>query len=58
MCLDWILINLKRKEKKVAGKKRSGTKARSAITGRYVKKGYATKHPKTTVVETSKTKKK
>jgi hypothetical protein len=31
--------------------KKSGGKARSAITGRYVKKDYAKKHPKTTVVE-------
>lgn len=31
--------------------------ARSAITGRFVKKSYAKKHPKTTVVETIKKKK-
>lgn len=42
----------------MAGKKKgSGTKARSAITGKYVKKGYAQKHPRTTVVETDKKKK-
>lgn len=29
----------------------SGGKARSAITGRYVKPGTAKRHPKTTVVE-------
>lgn len=34
----------------------SGSKARSAISGRYVKKSYAKRNPKTTVVE--KTKKK
>lgn len=33
-------------------------KARSAVTGRYVKKSYADKNPKTTVVEKSKPKKK
>ena len=32
--------------------------ARSAITGRFVKKSYAKKHSKTTVVETIKRKKK
>ena len=34
--------------------KRSGSKARSAVTGKYVTKSYAKKHPKTTVVEKSK----
>lgn len=39
----------------MAGKgKSSGSKARSAVTGRYVTKKYADKHPRTTVVETSK----
>jgi hypothetical protein len=33
---------------------RSGSKARSAITGRYVTKRYARAHPRTTVVEASK----
>ena len=42
----------------MAGKKTAGTKARSAITGKYDKKGYAAKHPKTTVVEKAKSKKK
>jgi hypothetical protein len=32
-------------------------KARSAISGKYVKKSYAKRHPKTTVVETDKKKK-
>lgn len=31
-----------------------GTKVRSAVTGRYVKKSEATKHPKTTVAEKTK----
>ena len=31
--------------------KRAKTNARSAISGRYVKKGYAKSHPRTTVVE-------
>lgn len=34
--------------------KSSGSKARSAVTGKYVKKSYAKSHPKTTVVEKSK----
>ena len=38
-------------------KSSSGSKARSAITGKYVKKSYAKKHPKTTVVEKTKKKK-
>ncbi len=32
----------------------SGSKARSAITGRYVTKSYAKAHPRTTVVEAPK----
>lgn len=32
-------------------------KARSAVTGQYVKKGYAVKHPRTTVVERDRVKK-
>lgn len=40
----------------MAGKK-SGTRARSAITGRFVRKGTAKRHPKTTVVETVKSRK-
>ena len=35
----------------MAKKKSTGTKARSAITGRYVKKSYAKRHPRTTVEE-------
>ncbi|MBK8945435.1 MAG: multidrug transporter [Ignavibacteriae bacterium] len=35
----------------------SGSKARSAISGKYVTKGYAKSHPKTTVLESSKKKK-
>lgn len=31
--------------------KKSGTVARSSISGRYVKKSYAKAHPKTTEVE-------
>ena len=42
----------------MAGRKGSGTKARSAVTGKYVKKSYAKTHPKTTVVERTKSKKK
>ena len=42
----------------MAGGKKPGGKARSAITGRYVKKDYAKKHPKTTVVERDKPKRK
>ena len=42
----------------MAGKKSTGSKARSAVTGKYVKKDYAKKHPKTTVVEKNKPKKK
>jgi hypothetical protein len=34
--------------------KKGGGKARSAITGRYVKKSYAKKHPKTTIVHRKK----
>jgi hypothetical protein len=41
----------------MAGKKSSGGKARSAISGRYVKKSTAKKNPKTTVVEHDKKKK-
>ena len=42
------------------GKKSGGSRkaARSAVTGQFVKKSYATKHPKTTVVETIKNPKK
>ena len=40
----------------MAGKK-SGTRTRSAITGRFVPKGTAKRHPKTTVVETVKSRK-
>lgn len=32
------------------------SKSRSAVTGRYVKKGYAKKHPNTTVTEDDKKK--
>ena len=39
-------------------RKNSHSKARSAVTGRYVTKGYAKRNPKTTVVEKSKSKKK
>ena len=35
----------------MAKKPPSGGKARSAITGRYVKKGYAKRNPRITVVE-------
>lgn len=35
----------------------SSTKARSAISGKYVKKSYAKSHPKTTVLESTKKKK-
>ena len=35
-------------------KKSSGGKARSAITGRYVSKSTAARHPRTTVVERKK----
>lgn len=31
--------------------KTGSRKSRSAVTGRYVKKGYAKKHPNTTVTE-------
>ena len=37
----------------MAGKK-SRTRVRSAITGRFVRKGTERRHPKTTVVETIK----
>ena len=39
-------------------KKKGSGKARSAITGRYVTKGFAKKHPKTTQVEATRPKKK
>ena len=39
-------------------KKSSGERARSAITGRFVKKGFANRNPKTTVVEKVKKRKK
>jgi hypothetical protein len=43
-----------RKEVAMAGKSKSGGgKPRSAISGRYVTKATATRHPKTTVVESS-----
>jgi hypothetical protein len=42
----------------MAPKKKSGGKARSAITGHYVTKDYAKKNPKTTVVEHDKPKRK
>ena len=35
-------------------KKSAGQRSRSAITGRYVKKEYAKRHPKTTVTEKAK----
>jgi hypothetical protein len=38
---------------KSSGGKSSGGRYRSAITGRYVKPSYATRHPKTTVKESS-----
>jgi hypothetical protein len=41
----------------VAGKKSSGGRARSAISGRYVKKSTAKKNPRTTVVESDKKRK-
>ena len=34
--------------------KKPGTRVRSAITGRFVRKGTAGRHPKTTVTETVK----
>ena len=37
--------------------KKSGTRARSAITGKFISKGAAKRHPKTTVVETVKNRK-
>ena len=39
-------------------RKTSGSRARSAITGRYVKMSTAKRHPKTTVVERPKSSKK
>jgi hypothetical protein len=39
------------KGKSSGGKSGGGGKARSAITGRYVKPSTAARHPKTTVVE-------
>jgi signal recognition particle subunit SEC65 len=36
---------------------KANTRARSSITGRYVKKEYAKKHPKTTEIEKVKRKK-
>ena len=39
-------------------KSKSRTVARSAVTGRFVKKAYSDKHPKTTVVEKVPSKKK
>jgi hypothetical protein len=36
--------------------KKSTAKARSAVTGKYVKKSYAKTHPRTTVVERTKKK--
>lgn len=41
-----------------SGEKSVGTRARSAITGRFVKQSTATRHPKTTVIESTKPKKK
>jgi hypothetical protein len=36
--------------------KKGNSKSRSAVTGRYVKKGYAKEHPNTTVTEHDKKK--
>jgi hypothetical protein len=41
-------------EKRTMAAKKSGGKARSAVTGKYVKPAEAKKHPKTTVVERDK----
>ena len=38
----------------MAGKKSSGSRTRSAITGRYVTKATGRRHPKTTVTESTK----
>jgi len=40
----------------MAKKPTTGGKARSAVTGKYVKKSYAAKNPKTTVIEHDKPK--
>lgn len=49
--------NLDRRRAQMAKKSSSsGGKARSAITGRYVTKGYAKRNPKITVVERDKPK--
>ena len=39
-------------------RKKCGTRARSAKTGRYVKKSYAKRNPSTTVLESTKPRKK
>lgn len=46
-----------KKEVRPMAAKKSGTRARSAISGRFVSKGTAKRHPKTTVVETVKSRK-
>ncbi len=40
-----------------SGSKISGGRARSAVSGKYVKKSYAAKQPKTTVTESTQKKK-
>lgn len=44
-------------KKQSSGKSETRTNYRSAVSGRYVKEGYAKTHPKTTVKETDKVKK-
>ena len=44
-------------EDSIMAKKTPGTRVRSAITGRFVRKGTAGRHPKTTVTETVKPRK-
>jgi len=52
------VIRVREEVRKLAGKKSSGGgKARSAISGRYVRKSTAKKNPRTTVVEHDKKRK-
>ncbi len=47
----WLILKYIDKGGELIVATKTKGKARSAITGRYVKKSYAKTHPKTTVVE-------
>ena len=54
LCREGEEVNILMAKGSGNGRGNSGGKARSAVTGRYVTKGYAKAHPRTTVIETPK----